>query len=122
MKEGDSKIKDGCFASDDSGVLGSSEGFQVNDIHFCHTSYSESGAGNHYVSDFYATKKGGQFIVISLKKHLTSAGALNCNFVAQYPYSLNPSSCIPFKQAEYNALLKTIISTFIYADKDKVTS
>lgn len=115
----DSHIKDECFVADDAGENNYTERTTVDGVRFCHTSYSEGAAGSGYYTDYFITPNGKQFVAVILKKQVFSAGALNCSFVSEYPYSLSSKNCVPFKPDEYRALLNTIISTFKYTSQSE---
>jgi len=112
VKDGDSTIANGCYTGTGESSSAPNHFTNANGIEFCQTSYGEGAAGNYYLSDYFATKKGSQYILITIKKHLYSSGNLDCSFKNEYPYSTNGTTCIAFKQAEYNAVLNTMISTY----------
>jgi len=99
-------------ADDDNGLMKSKKTFEVDGVTFCHVSISEGAAGSSYLTDIYTTKRDNNFITITFNKKVTSAGALNCDFANEYPYSTSDSSCIPFDQDFYESHLDQIISTF----------
>jgi len=112
VKATDPAMQNDCYAPSNMQTNLPSQMKDVSGVSFCHTSYAEGAAGSQYLTDYYATKIGTQYVLITFTKHLYSAGALNCKFMNQYPYSLSGSTCIAFDSATYQTLLDTSVSTF----------
>jgi hypothetical protein len=84
----------------------------VGGFSFCHMSWKDAAAGTTYLNDVYTTKVGSHFVVISFLKKAYSAGALNCSFANEYPFSTSAQTCIKFEEPAYYAHLDQIVGTF----------
>jgi hypothetical protein len=110
VKPTDAALKDGCYTGDFND-RSSARTVRVSNTEFCHTHFSDGAAGSNYLTDYFTTKMGNQYVLIQFSKHLYSAGALDCkDFLSGY--STSPTSCVEFKDAEYTKQLEQIISTF----------
>lgn len=114
VRDNDPLIRNGCLIPLGRELTAPELNFPVNGLSFCRTSFAEGAAGSHYLSDYFVTKKGNQYIVLLFTKRLSSASAMDCAFSAEFPYSTSPNACVAFKSNEYGALLYTIVSTFRY--------
>ncbi len=85
-KDGNSSIKDGCYVTAD----GKSETISVEGSSFCHT--SDTAKDDSSATDYYVTKKGGQYVVLTFTKNKDAAKNFSWN--------------------DYRATLAQIVSTY----------
>jgi len=110
-QENDPAVKDGCYQPlDSAGLPANTEKFDVGGVSFCHVSVTEGAAGTSYLNDYFATKKGNQYIVISFNKR--AYGGDLCKDGAP---STNSQACVPFNPNDYQSLLKTVVGSFKYS-------
>lgn len=106
------KFSDSDCAVGEDGQTGTKTIFEAGGQSFCHMSFMGAAAGTAYLTDVYTTKIDEHFVAIGFSKKVYSAGALNCDFANQYPYSTSASTCVAFDQNIYASHLDQIIGTF----------
>ncbi len=111
VREGDVQIKDGCMLSNADEET-EAKTLQVGNVSFCHSAFGSGAAGSFYMEDYYVTKNGNQYVVITFTKKLTNSGTLGCANANENPWTLG--GCAPFSQTEYRAFLDQVVSTFVY--------
>lgn len=109
-KAEDPAIKEGCYQPMDSSGLPSTKAmFNGTGVSFCHVSVQEGAAGTTHVNDYFATKNGNQYVVVSFTKQ-----AYGGDLCKDGSMSTNNQACVPFNSADYQNLLLRIVSTFKY--------
>lgn len=111
VREGDLEMKDGCKLSNANEDQPATT-IQVGNTTFCHSAFSSGAAGSLYLEDYYATKNGNQYIVITFTKKLTNSSILGCANADKNPYTAG--ACSLFSTTDYRAFLDQIVNTFAY--------
>ncbi len=76
LNASDPELKDGCDTGKDIPLKNAEQITTDAGVTFCHTSQNEGAAGSAYYTDAFTTKVGDSYAVITLTKHVSSAGAL----------------------------------------------
>ncbi|MEI7512040.1 MAG: hypothetical protein WCK01_01110 [Candidatus Uhrbacteria bacterium] len=93
VKPGDAKMQGNCYQGEGN-VRQEKGDLQVGDTTFCVTRYEDAGAGQRYLTDYYAGGLGGNIVLITFSKHYSATSK--------------------FDVGVYNASLDQIVQTYTH--------